>query len=262
MNNTLVAGEWLDEYRGYIYLFLLSIALILGMWLTESRCINRNLARKLYILGVIGGIFGARVFFSWMHGWDSAGLSSYGFALGAILSFSSVYYWIHGEWADTDFLDAVAPAIALGIAILRFGCFLNGCCFGSICQMPWCITYESGSSAYAFQAQAGLISHTNPVSLPVHPVQLYESGVCLIGFILLLTLPGIQTSIGAGLSKKLRMIEIQRYDLFLGWIVYYGIWRTVSAPWRAGFTYQLTMEQIIWPTSAIVALLILIRIRT
>src|SRR3712207_514662 len=33
--------------------------------------------------------------------------------------------------------DAAAPAMALGYAIGRIGCFLNGCCYGVPTQLPW-----------------------------------------------------------------------------------------------------------------------------
>ena len=36
------------------------------------------------------------------------------------------------------FLDVVAPSLALGIALGRLGCFLNGCCYGDLCpNLPW-----------------------------------------------------------------------------------------------------------------------------
>lgn len=35
--------------------------------------------------------------------------------------------------------DVVAPAVAIGYAIVRIGCLLNGCCYGEPTGLPWAI---------------------------------------------------------------------------------------------------------------------------
>ncbi|MCX5700541.1 MAG: prolipoprotein diacylglyceryl transferase [Candidatus Omnitrophica bacterium] len=60
--------------------------------------------------------------------------------------------------------DLFAPGLALGIAIGRIGCFLNGCCYGVPTCLPWGIFYK------------GAIRH---------PTQIYESIFCLILFLYL-----------------------------------------------------------------------------
>lgn len=57
--------------------------------------------------------------------------------------------------------DHVAPGLAAGYAVMKIGCFLNGCCGGTDSSLPWAVTFP-------FQDQS------------VHPVQLYESGMALI----------------------------------------------------------------------------------
>ena len=54
--------------------------------------------------------------------------------------------------------DVAAPAVAIGIAIGRIGCFLNGCCYGAVCDLPWAVCFPAGSHAWARQVDAGLIS--------------------------------------------------------------------------------------------------------
>ena len=64
-------------------------------------------------------------------------------------------------------LDAGAVGLAFGIAIGRLGCFAGGCCGGTICSMPWGVTYPAATAeAFGF---ASLLSH--------HPVQLYEAAL-------------------------------------------------------------------------------------
>lgn len=63
--------------------------------------------------------------------------------------------------------DVVAAGTALGYAIARVGCFLGGCCYGRPAEVPW---------AVRFPLLPG----------PVHPTQLYEAGLQLAAFFVLL----------------------------------------------------------------------------
>jgi phosphatidylglycerol---prolipoprotein diacylglyceryl transferase len=72
--------------------------------------------------------------------------------------------------------DILAPPIALCIALGRIGCFFAGCCFGQVCAQPTfltAVTFPPGSFAAVAQQRSG-------PSLPVYPVQLYESAACLL----------------------------------------------------------------------------------
>ena len=53
------------------------------------------------------------------------------------------------------FADLIAPGVVLGVGLGRIGCFLNGCCFGGVCDLPWAVQFPEGSPAYADQAQRG-----------------------------------------------------------------------------------------------------------
>ena len=78
------------------------------------------------------------------------------------------------------FVDGLAPTVGIGIALARFGCFLNGCCYGEICDLPWGITLPSNSYTYHSQIEAGLLDRGAPHAHPVHPLPLYFAGVGLI----------------------------------------------------------------------------------
>jgi phosphatidylglycerol:prolipoprotein diacylglycerol transferase len=58
-----------------------------------------------------------------------------------------------------------APAVAIGIAIGRIGCFLNGCCYGKPSHLPWAVDFGDGITR--------------------HPTQLYESVFMLVMFFIL-----------------------------------------------------------------------------
>jgi phosphatidylglycerol:prolipoprotein diacylglycerol transferase len=79
--------------------------------------------------------------------------------------------------------DAALPAVGAAIAMTRVGCFLNGCCFGTVTSLPWALGFPAGSPAYAWHMHAGWIGGPIRHSLPVHPLQLYylAHGVMLWG---------------------------------------------------------------------------------
>jgi phosphatidylglycerol:prolipoprotein diacylglycerol transferase len=131
-------------------------------------------AERLLDLGLwilVGAIFGARIMYvlitpnpgplfdvSRIMAEGLGGLSFHGGLLGGLLTGSAFILLSRlPYWRVTDCL---APGIALGYAITRIGCFLNGCCFGKHTDLPWAVTFPQ-------------IGH------PVHPTQLYAS---LIGF--------------------------------------------------------------------------------
>lgn len=66
--------------------------------------------------------------------------------------------------------DCVVPGMLLGLAIGRVGCFLNGCCYGGPCELPWAVSFPAGTEVAAkYPLAAG-----GP-SVPVHPAQLYAA---------------------------------------------------------------------------------------
>jgi phosphatidylglycerol:prolipoprotein diacylglycerol transferase len=70
--------------------------------------------------------------------------------------------------------DIIAPYAALGHAFGRIGCFFAGCCYGSPCHGPICITFTDTNSLA-------------PLGIPLYPTQLMESaGELLIFGILIL----------------------------------------------------------------------------
>jgi hypothetical protein len=68
--------------------------------------------------------------------------------------------------------------LALGlvalIAIGRWGCLVNGCCFGTITDLPWGVHYGAGSAPHFLHQSLGLLAGS-PQSISVHPYPAYES---------------------------------------------------------------------------------------
>jgi phosphatidylglycerol:prolipoprotein diacylglycerol transferase len=72
--------------------------------------------------------------------------------------------------------DLLAPPIALCVAIGRIGCLCAGCCFGRVCAQPTFLT----AVTFPQDSFAALAQHQGGPSLPVYPVQLYESAACFL----------------------------------------------------------------------------------
>jgi phosphatidylglycerol:prolipoprotein diacylglycerol transferase len=69
--------------------------------------------------------------------------------------------------------DLAAPAIALGQAIGRIGCFMAGDDYGRPTDVPWAVTFTDPDAARIGGA---------PLGVSLHPVQLYESAFCFVLF--------------------------------------------------------------------------------
>lgn len=76
----------------------------------------------------------------------SGGLTYYG---GFLLAFPSlVIYAMKKKLPLRLSMDIVAPAIVIGLGFGRIGCFLNGCCYGDKCDLPWAVHFPYHSPAY------------------------------------------------------------------------------------------------------------------
>jgi phosphatidylglycerol:prolipoprotein diacylglycerol transferase len=102
----------------------------------------------------------------------------YGGFIGALIA-SAVYFWRHPRLPFWPTADLCAPAIALGQAIGRIGCFMAGDDYGRPAQLPWAVAFTDPDAARIGGA---------PLGVPLHPVQLYESVVCLLLFAALVRL--------------------------------------------------------------------------
>ena len=99
-----------------------------------------------------------------------------------------------GFWAVADALGAAG---FLGLAVMRVGCLLNGCCYGLETDIFCAIVYTNPAS-------------NGPVGIPVHPTQIYEIIYNLIVFVVLLLLRGRFRPDGS---------------LFLIYLTLYSLWR-------------------------------------
>jgi phosphatidylglycerol---prolipoprotein diacylglyceryl transferase len=91
-------------------------------------------------------------------------------------------WWLIAKILVLPFLeltDRLAPHVGIGAAITRIGCFLNGCCYGKVTDLPWAVVFPIGSPVHINQVYFS----ESPFLLipqPVHPTQLYEMAAGLL----------------------------------------------------------------------------------
>jgi phosphatidylglycerol---prolipoprotein diacylglyceryl transferase len=176
---------------GVMILLACFAALAIGVWRARRENIEANVVYELASWLFLGGVVGARGVYVLAHldsihsfgdilqSWKGGNVF-YGCILGGLSG--SILYWLRRPFPFWVMTDVAAPCVAIGIAIGRIGCFLNGCCHGAVCDHSWAVSFPVGSHAWVRQVDAGLISPMSMMSLPVHPTQLYAS---LAGFMLL-----------------------------------------------------------------------------
>lgn len=132
----------------YSYGLMLAIAFIVCSTLITAQAkkqdIPAEIAFNLAFLIFISGIIGARIFYIAMNmGYyiknpleiimlQQGGLAWFGGLIFGV--FSGLYYLKAKKLPVYKILDLFAPFVALGQAIGRIGCLLNGCCFGKASQ--------------------------------------------------------------------------------------------------------------------------------
>jgi phosphatidylglycerol:prolipoprotein diacylglycerol transferase len=146
-------------------------------------------ASALVFAAGLGGIVGAKVYYALLNrDWhvllDRSGLVWYGgFLVGAAAVLLVIRRRRLPAWS---LIDAAMPALALGYAVGRIGCFLVGDDYGRPSNLPWAVAFPVGLP----RTTAGdlrQVFHLNiPSSVPdetllrVHPTQLYETATCLL----------------------------------------------------------------------------------
>lgn len=173
------AGTWLSIVRGRSMGFDADTILALGMEVFLWGIVG---ARLFYVIEYHHQFFGAGR--TWLE--SLAGVLNV--AAGGLVVFGSLPTAALAAWRFAGrrglslprLADCIAPGLLVGLAIGRIGCFLNGCCYGGPCDLPWAVRFPPESPPWLDQAARGLLpamaaDGSRPWSLPVHPAQLYAT---------------------------------------------------------------------------------------
>src|SRR5499427_2832533 len=136
----------------------------LGIWAIIGALIG---AKALLVLRSAGDYI-ARPSELWSMSLVSSAGDFYGGFIGALIA-SAIFFVRHSGVPVWRAADICAPAIALGQAIGRIGCFMAGDDYGRPTDVPWAVVFTNPVAADLGGA---------PLGVRLHPVQLYESVVC------------------------------------------------------------------------------------
>ena len=149
---------------------LVAIGALLGLWVFGRELRRTGLpasASDAAIAGVIGGMVGAKLLWVAEHAGEEplldlvlsrGGMSWFGGFAGGLLA--GVLVMIRKRIPILPALAAAAPALAVGHAVGRIGCFLVGDDYGRPTDLPWGVAFPEGLP---------------PTAVPVHPTQIYEA---------------------------------------------------------------------------------------
>ena len=162
---------------------LVAIGALAGLWLLGRELRHGGLpesAADAGIAGVAGGMVGAKLLWVVEHLGEEpvasllfsrGGLSWFGGFAGGLAA--GLWLLHHRRLPMMAVLAAAAPALAVGHAIGRVGCFLVGDDYGRPSTVPWAVAFPQGLP---------------PTDVPVHPTQLYEAAMLVPIALLLLRL--------------------------------------------------------------------------
>ncbi|MDZ4661350.1 MAG: prolipoprotein diacylglyceryl transferase [Pseudomonadota bacterium] len=172
----------------HTYGFFIVVGFLCGLFLIrrKSKKLGWNLENvsDVAFWALLGGFVGGRVlyiFTRWseyskdpleMFKFWEGGLVFYGGLIGGTLTL--IWRAKRYKIPILQFIDLVAPSLALGHAFGRIGCFMAGCCFGQSCPAdnPFAVIFTHPLSIA-------------PLNQPLHPAQLYDAFNALTVFFIL-----------------------------------------------------------------------------
>ena len=222
--------------------FLFSIGL--AHWRAKRARLDAEWIYDLAFGVMLGGIVGARAFYVWQYwgtdrirGWGDVfriwegGLVFYGGMIGATIG--GLIIALRRRMPILAMMDVVAPSVALGLALGRIGCFLNGCCYGDPCDLPIAVQFPPGSPPWWHQAidverrptdrlipgvswdlldqvRQGIVAPGTAWSAPVHATQLYSAVDGIVIMLLLLAYSRVRRRPGQVMALLLLAYPITR----------------------------------------------------
>jgi phosphatidylglycerol---prolipoprotein diacylglyceryl transferase len=174
---TLGFYQYIGSAHATLAFLLFILTLAASNWVFRKSLANWRTSLIVVVITTTA-IIGARVFHVFWErpeyffrnpseiftNWD--GLVFYGaFFTGELVLLLMARKMIAIKKTRYKFYDFSAVILAISYAILRIGCFMNGCCWGRLTDVPWSVVYKNSNSVMPY------------LGLPVHPVQLYDAGI-------------------------------------------------------------------------------------
>jgi phosphatidylglycerol:prolipoprotein diacylglycerol transferase len=205
------------------YGLMMMVAFLMAGWAMQLELRRRGLdeeyAADIVIAAVIGGLIGAKVWYVVVNrDWDAlvrrGGFVWYGGFLGGVVAVLLNGWRLRVPPRYT--MELTAPALAVGYALGRVGCFLVNDDYGTPTSLPWGMKFPRGLPPTTVENLSHLHVSFPPGTDPstvvaVHPTQIYETIAMLIVFALLWRLRGRRHAIGWLFGVYLVLAGIERF---------------------------------------------------
>ncbi len=202
---------------------MMMLGFLAAGWVIQKALVDKGLteayAEYIIVAGVVGGILGAKLWYVALHPNTGAllsrgGLVWYGGFVGGMAAVLLNGWRLHVPTRLT--LELSAPAVAVGHAIGRVGCFVVQDDYGVPTSLPWGMRFPEGVPpstagnlrAWGIDVPADLPPHE---VLAVHPTQLYEVAAMLFVFWLLWRLRNHAHAMGWLLAVYMMAVGIERF---------------------------------------------------
>ncbi|MDD9304582.1 MAG: prolipoprotein diacylglyceryl transferase [Desulfobacter sp.] len=238
----------------YTYGLFMALGFLAAIWFTKRNAkfygVSDRIVSDLFFTILVSAIFGARLLYVLINFrayqdnlleifkiWNGGLVFFGGFLSAALTVIIFLRIKKMNLWKTADIL---APGLALGHSLGRFGCLFAGCCYGRHCDLPFAITFTHAQSLA-------------PLNQPLHPTQLYMVGSNFILFLILLAI-----------QKRKRFNGM----VFLSYVMLYSMFRAIveffRGDFRGDFFFEfLSLSQGIGLSVSILALVfIIVRIRS
>jgi phosphatidylglycerol---prolipoprotein diacylglyceryl transferase len=163
----------IGEFEVTTFGVMVAIGALVGLWIFQRQLVRSRLPENgvdAAIAGILGGLAGAKLLWALEHSGQGepigdlllsrGGLSWFGGLIGGVAVGSWMLRRRRVPWLAG--IAAATPALAVGHAIGRIGCFLVGDDYGRPTDLPWGVAFPEGLP---------------PTDVPVHPTQLYEAAL-------------------------------------------------------------------------------------
>lgn len=226
------------------YGLMMAVGFALGIWraarVSRKRYgIEPERVYDLALVVLVSGVLGARAVYILLNPtsetwrdfpavWQG-GLSFHG---GVALAMAAGYVYTRiARLSYWKCADLVAPSAAIGYALTRIGCFLNGCCYGCPTSLPWGVKF--------IDEKTGLLTP------PSHPTQLYASLANILIFWLLVRLERLNRKPGFVFVSYLGLYSVYRF------LIEFLRSGASAQPWALGLTQAQGVSAVVFAVAAV-----------
>ncbi len=233
---------------------MIVLGFLLGIWRARWVCRRRMVTEPegsprrvdpdaildIGVMTLFSGVIGARLLFVALdfgsfsgRGLDifkiwAGGMSLHGSIIGGLLYIA--YTSRRRKISLAVLADFASPVFAIAYAFGRIGCFLNGCCYGVACDLPWATRFQD-------ERHPGLLTP------PSHPIQLYGTLASLITF---------------AIVARWERLPRRDGEIFWGHVALYGLYRGAVEYLRAGATSDYLLPSLHLTLTHIISLLMVL----